>query len=86
MEWIPKVQLSDKNKVEKTVQDEGFSNFKFIEIVNEKKMIPVQEREFYYPVLYMEPMVGNESVFGFDLASDKSRKKLLTLQEKQIPR
>ncbi|WP_083854574.1 CHASE domain-containing protein, partial [Teichococcus cervicalis] len=38
---------------------------------------PAGEREFYLPVLYNEPMAGNESAFGHDTAAEPSRRRVM---------
>lgn len=38
---------------------------------------PPGERDFYLPVLYNEPMAGNESAFGHDTAAEPSRLRVM---------
>ncbi|MFT5386014.1 MAG: signal transduction histidine kinase, partial [Saprospiraceae bacterium] len=54
-------------------RNNGLSQF----LITEKfdgKMVPVNNREVYYPVFYLEPFIGNEKAIGFDLASDLTRR------------
>jgi len=36
-------------------------------------MVEATLRDVYYPVIYVEPIMGNEAVIGFDMASDAAR-------------
>jgi PAS domain S-box-containing protein len=42
------------------------------------KRRPAEERSEYFPVAFVEPSAGNEAVYGFDLASDPTRRAALT--------
>ncbi|MGZ5000428.1 MAG: diguanylate cyclase domain-containing protein, partial [Methylomonas sp.] len=68
LEWLPRVPFESLSSFEKSVQAEGYTNFKVIELDADGRLVPVQKREEYFPILYVEPMAGNEKVFGFDSA------------------
>lgn len=36
-------------------------------------MVIAEERQEYFPVYYVEPLIGNEAAFGFDLGSNSTR-------------
>lgn len=73
LEWIPKVSHKEKNSfINKAIRD-GYKNFNFKELDKNKKFVNVKKREFYYPVFYVEPLLGNEEAFGFDLGSNPER-------------
>lgn len=40
---------------------------------------PAGERDEYYVVHYVEPLLGNEAAFGFDLFSNQSRREMIEL-------
>lgn len=72
LEWIPRVLHSERAKYESELKRE-FPKFEFIERQEQGNMVTAEEREEYYPVYYVEPLIGNESAFGFDLASNNTR-------------
>ena len=48
--------------------DDGLSN----------GLVPTAERDFYFPIHYMEPVIGNEAAIDLDYYSHISRRKTLT--------
>ena len=72
LEWIPHVLHSERVKYESELKRE-FPEFEFTERQEQGRMVTAEEREEYYPVYYIEPLIGNESAFGFDLASNNTR-------------
>lgn len=74
LEWIPKIKSRDISGLERDARREGFANFFIREQTPDKTWIPVQNREDYYPVWFVEPYEGNEKAFGFDLGSNPARR------------
>ncbi|MCG8632472.1 MAG: CHASE domain-containing protein [Desulfobacterales bacterium] len=75
LEWIPWVPLSRKGEFIKKAQQDGYTDFKFTR-KNTTGGLTAQNNEnkpFYFPVFYLEPLQGNEAAFGFDLASNPAR-------------
>lgn len=79
LEWIPKVSASQRAAYEKRARDEGLPGFQFTEKSSEGKMVPATEREIYFPVYYLNPIKGNENALGFDLNSNKERRRILSI-------
>ena len=77
LEWVPRVSSEDRKKVENQARSVGFVNFQFTERSKPGVLVKAGNRPEYYPVLFAEPFVGNESAMGFDLASESSRLKAL---------
>lgn len=75
LEWIPRVPHHKRLMYEQEVQAEGFENFQIVERDEHGKMVPAKIRDEYYPVSYVEPFVGNQRAFGFDLGSNITRLK-----------
>jgi len=79
--------LSFNQRVEDNVRDEyvqqyrsnGFPKFDVRERQHDGSLGSANKREFYYPVTYINPLKGNESAIGFDVASQISR--LVALQK-----
>lgn len=70
LEWLPKVSYDALPAFEKSVQAEGYAGFKVTERNPGGGTMPVQKRHEYFPILFVEPMAGNEKAFGFDSASN----------------
>jgi len=72
LEWIPRVVHSERATYEsRLLQD--FPGFQITEREEQGHMVTAAERQEYFPVYYVEPLIGNEAAFGFDLASNPAR-------------
>ena len=69
-EWIPEVAAAAQEKFLQSVQAEGFTNFQIFEQDRQGKKVPVTGRDKYYPILYVEPLAGNEKAVGYDVNSN----------------
>ncbi len=78
LEWIPRV-LHSERAVYESKQRQTFTTFGFTEQKEQGHMVSAEEREEYFPVYFVEPLVGNEEVFGFDLSSNPPRVKALEI-------
>jgi len=78
LEWVPRVPHAQRQAYE-TKLKKDFDDFEFTERRTQGHMAVAQARAEYFPVYYVEPLVGNEAAFGFDLASSEIRR--LTLEE-----
>lgn len=58
-----------------------FPGFQILEHSSEGRMVAAGVRDFYIVVHYLEPLVGNERAFGFDVASDPKRLTAFTLAQ-----
>ncbi len=68
------VTNSQRKAFEASIRQEGFSDFHITERDKNKNMLTAAQRDRYVVVNFIEPMKGNEKVFGFDTFSDESRK------------
>ena len=78
LEWIPRVSNQERESVENARRQE-YPEFEITERHKQGLMVRAQNRTEYYPVYYVEPTTGNETAFGFDLASNPSRHETLKL-------
>ncbi|MBU1658025.1 CHASE domain-containing protein [bacterium] len=79
IEWIPEVKKEEKTLyIQKAVKD-GFKNFSFTQLGNNGDIVPAEEREYYYPVYYVEPYKGNEKALGFDTGTIAQSLQALTI-------
>jgi len=79
MEWVPRINYSEIDKHLSKMQDEGFLDFRLTEKNEYGELVDIRNRPEYYPVYYLEPYLGNEKVHGFDLASNPTRFKALSM-------
>ncbi len=82
LEWIPYIAHGDRQKHELAAQQEGLKNYQITQRHQQGKMIRALDRSEYFPVYYIEPMIGNETAIGFDLASNQTRLATLNLSRK----
>jgi len=73
LEWIPKVTQQQRHSYEAQLQG-NYPDFVFTERQQQGLMIKAKDRETYFPVYYVEPLIGNEAAFGFDLNSSLTRR------------
>jgi signal transduction histidine kinase/DNA-binding NarL/FixJ family response regulator len=76
-EWIPRVPHAEKKVYEENLRLEGFTNDHFVELSESGQRITAQHRPEYFPVYYVEPTIGNQSVIGVDLGSSPEYRTLL---------
>lgn len=77
LEWVPRVSAQERLRFEQQIRDSGFSNFEIRERDAQGALQLATQRDEYFPVTYIEPLKGNETAHGFDLASNLPRKLLL---------
>jgi signal transduction histidine kinase/CHASE1-domain containing sensor protein len=76
LEWLPRLSDPDRLSFEQTVQTEGYPGFQVTQ-QTDGTVTRAEQRPEYFPVLYIEPIAGNELVLGFDLGSDLTRRSAL---------
>jgi diguanylate cyclase (GGDEF)-like protein/PAS domain S-box-containing protein len=76
MEWAPVVPHSRRAEVEQRAS-ESLPGFRFTNRPAQGGMGTAPEANEYVPVLYVEPIAGNEAAVGFDLASNPNRRQSL---------
>lgn len=69
LEWLPRVSASELPAFEQAVRAEGFPGFSVKERSGSGTLQPVSLRDEYFPILFIEPMAGNERAFGMDSGS-----------------
>ncbi len=74
LEWIPRVPASQRASIERLARGDGLYDFRLVQPGPHEEMVTELPREEYFPVFYVEPMIGNERALGYDLASDPVRK------------
>ncbi len=77
LEWIPKVLHSERQQKEASARDSGQQDFRITERDADGQLIEAGERAEYFPVFFVEPLVGNEQALGYDVGSDPVRRAAL---------
>jgi len=82
--WVPRVEAADRAAHETAVRNEGFADYAVSTRAKDgtKRPVPGLQRSsdaspVHYPVVYLEPLQGNEPLLGLDLASDPGRNEAL---------
>ncbi len=75
--WIPVVTAEERKRAEAQAQADGHPEFVIWERNTRGQRIPATERATYYPVAHVEPWASNELALGFDLGSERSRRKAI---------
>lgn len=76
LEWIPRVPHAERRLYESKAQRDGLIDYQFRQLgVN--GMEPAEIRKEYFPVFYVEPIIGNKRTLGFDLGSNPVRRAAL---------
>jgi len=69
LQWIPRVRQDQRPALETMAQEDGFTNFKFTALSKNLKIITAPPKNEYFPIYYMQPHSGNESLLGFDIST-----------------
>ncbi len=71
LQWLPRVTAASRPRFESemaNIRPDGHIR----EVQADGQLVKAGEREEYFPVLYTEPLAGNEVILGFDAASRPS--------------
>jgi two-component sensor histidine kinase/integral membrane sensor domain MASE1 len=77
LSWSPRVKGPERDSVEASARAEGLSRFAFFELDAAGAHQPAAARAEYSPVLFLEPVAGNEVALGFDLLANPQRREAL---------
>ncbi len=72
LEWVPRIIHSKRAEYESRQRQE-FPEFEITEQQEQGLMVTAGERQEYFPVTYVEPLIANQAALGFDLASNPTR-------------
>ncbi|MFA6962519.1 MAG: CHASE domain-containing protein [Opitutaceae bacterium] len=77
LQWVPVVPGSRRGEIEAWARHEIIPTYKFTELTDDGQLTDAGERPVHYPILYTDPIIGNEPALGFDLAVGPSREDLI---------
>ena len=83
IEWVPCVNINSVPTLRREMQQEGLADFEVHEHGPQGSERPVSPRAEYFPVVYIEPLKGNEHAIGLDLGSDTMRMRALLAARSQ---
>ncbi|KPL77259.1 hypothetical protein ADN00_08960 [Ornatilinea apprima] len=72
--WAPAVFRGDLDQFVRSARLDGMPDYEVWEKGQDGERVPVLERDTYYPVLYLSPVMGNLPARGFDIYSEPIRK------------
>lgn len=67
LEWRPRVAGSERRAVEAAARRDGLAGFTFTEL-RDGRVAPRRPAAEYFPILYVEPLRGNEKALGLDVS------------------
>jgi len=72
--WVPRIENASRAACEAAARKDGFADFAIREFDASGAIVPAKPREDYFPVLYVEPLAGNEPLLGLDVTSAPERR------------
>ena len=77
LSWDPRVSRKERPIWEARARADGFPNFHFTEKEAQNLILPASSRKEYYPVYFLETLERNEMALGFDVCSERVRRRAL---------
>lgn len=81
LEWVARVPGGGRAACEATARQQGLERFQFTERGASGKLVRASDRGEYWPILYVEPLAGNEPALGYDLTTGPTREALARARE-----
>jgi len=72
--WDPRVRADEREQFERDIQRQGFADFQITERDANGQLVRAADRPEYFVVQYIEPFDANIKAFGFDVASNATRR------------
>ncbi|MCX6956061.1 MAG: CHASE domain-containing protein [Verrucomicrobia bacterium] len=73
LEWVPFVPREDRAETEEATGKAYGQPFEFKELAPDGQLVRAGDRPFYYPIVYVHPVPGNERAWGYDLQTGPTR-------------
>ena len=77
VEWVPRVLGSERAEFVANVRRHGLAEFRITDVGPDGLMKTAPQKNNYYPILFVGPRKAKDSVYGFDVASESTRRKAL---------
>ena len=75
--WDPRVRSDERTRIEEEAQKDGLTQFRITERNAAGELVPAAARPEYVVVQYIEPMLRNAGVLGYDVYSQAERREAL---------
>lgn len=75
--WDPVVQAEQRSAFEAAARRDGLTHYRFTETNARGELVPAGQRPMYVVVQYIEPMLRNADVLGYDVYSQSVRREAL---------
>jgi PAS domain S-box-containing protein len=85
VEWCPRVLKAERPAHEAAARQNGFPNYSIVERDGRGGNAPAGDRAEYFPVLFFEPIQGNEAASGFDVATGQAASELANARDTGQP-
>ncbi len=73
LEWLPRVSVGNRKAFALGARLDGFLDYRITEHAEDGRLVLAGPRPEYFPVYYVEPLLGNEEALGFDVQSETTR-------------
>lgn len=83
--WCPRVPKAERAAHEARMRQGGQVDYFISERNVQGQCIPAAERDEYFPVLFFQPVRGNEGILGFDAGAGQSAQELVTARDTGQP-
>jgi signal transduction histidine kinase/CheY-like chemotaxis protein len=77
LSWNPRVPDPERAQFENAARRDGVADFQFREAGAGRQLVAAGRRPEYVPIYFIEPLQGNATALGYDLASDDCRRESL---------
>ncbi|HSH93540.1 MAG TPA: CHASE domain-containing protein, partial [Roseimicrobium sp.] len=84
LEWVPSVPSTERQKLEAETRASADPGFQFTEKNEAGQLVRAANRPLHLPILYVEPMAGNEAAFGYDLTTGPNTRMLAAARDEGI--
>jgi len=68
--WIPRVAEAEPETYAVAARKDGIADFQMTEHTPQGQVVRAARRDVYYPLFYVEPLLSNPTLLGFNLGSD----------------
>jgi PAS domain S-box-containing protein len=75
--WVARVPADEAGTWEAQAREEGLEDFLIWQMGPGNQREKASGREYFYPVMFVEPLAGNEKLLGYDAGSEPMRFKAL---------
>lgn len=75
--WTKAIPHKQRAETEASIRKQGYPDFTFTRPNKLKGMQPIEDKAWYYPVLYIYPLKDNKKAHGLDLSSLPGRLEIL---------